>query len=181
MRKLHFIQVVAVVACIAAAAAPAAVGTSSAWTVKKAERMFERDGRFALPASVQAEVAGDLEQSVASFRALQVWAADEGDEDAWWLYHGYANRYQAALDAVEGGLRVAEAACGGIGRSDSRGRFARFSCLARSEVLTIPSTTLLGSDGTTLPAVGEDEPRMLGPYLSPVEIRVRSGSSFAYE
>jgi hypothetical protein len=181
MRSLRFIQVVAAAACIAAAAAPAAVGTSSAWTVKKAERTFERDGRFALPANVRAEVAVDLEQRVASFRALQIWAGEEGDEDAWWLYHGYANRYQAALDSVENGLRVAEAACGGIGRSDSRGRFARFSCLVRSEGLVVPSTKLSSSDGSMLPSVTEDEPRLFGPYLSPVEIRVRSGSSFAYE
>ena len=180
MRKSLVTQLVVLIAAsVGVSVAGASKPAAPAWTDSKAARIVEREARFALPQLERVALEGELLQSLGVFRALEMWALEVGDEDAWWTYHGYSDRYHAVRD----GLRVADPDCGGSGRAVGVGvvRFRRFDCLATSVVLTIPSTELDVSSGGKLPRVVEGESRELGPYLTQLRMQVTERGKFAYE
>jgi hypothetical protein len=182
MRKTVVTQVVVVLAaCIGVSAAAASQLAAPAWTESKATRMVERDARLSLPSAEKGALADELQRSMDTFRALQMWAIDVGDDDAFWTYHGYGNRFQSALASIRDGLRIADADCTGSGRPVGSSRFRQFSCLASSARLSIPSAKVESSSGAALPAVIEGESREVGPYLSQLRVRVTGKVSFAYE
>jgi hypothetical protein len=177
-------RIIGVMCAIVTAVAVVGVANGAsplAWTAPKAERMLVQRAAAGVPASEKALLVEELRRSVAQFRALQTWAQDVGDEDAFWTYVGWANRYDAALSYVERGLRIAAAACTGSGRAITTARYSRFDCLATSQVVRIPSTKLGESDGTALPSVVEGEARELGPFVLQVRVRVTGRSSFSYQ
>ena len=189
MRHILGVIVVGLIAGIgvstAAGALPIEPSSSSnravtAWTESKVTRIVERNARAALPASERASLAMQLRNDVAILRALQLWAGSENHEDLFWVSLGYGNRLQSALDSVESGLAIARADCTGSGRSIAANRFKRFYCLVTSEVLRIPSVRIEISDGE-MPAIVEDEPRLVGPVLTQIRVRITGKSSFAYE
>jgi hypothetical protein len=177
-------RVIGVMCTIVTAVAVVGVANGAsplAWTAPKAERMLVQRAAVGVPASEKALLVEELRRSVAQFRALQTWAQDAGDEAAFWTYFGWANRYDAALRSVERGLSIAAAACIGSGREITAARYSRFDCLATSEVVRIPSTSLGESDGAMLPSVVEGESRELGPFVLQVRVRVTGNSSFRYQ
>jgi hypothetical protein len=182
MRKTVVTQfVVAIAALIGVSVAAASQLAAPAWTESKAARFVVRDAKLGLPPAEKRALEDELQRSLDVFRALEMWAIDAGDDDAFWTYHGYGNRFQTALQSVREGLTIADADCTGSGRSVGNVRFRQFTCLATSSVLSIPSAELEISSGANLPAVAEGESRELGPYLSQLRVRVTGKVSFAYE
>jgi hypothetical protein len=177
----YTIGVVCVIATAAVGVGVAAAATSAGWTEPKAERMLESRAVVAIPSPQRSELLVELRRKVSIFRALQTAALDTGDEDVWWTYANWANRYDAAARSLRSGLRVSDADCTGQGRSITAGRFARFACLAISETVRIPSTELGSADGDSLPEVFEGEALELGPFFTPVRVRVTGTTSFTYE
>ena len=106
-------------------------------------------------------------------------AAAEGDTQAAARAHNYRYRYSTALKLVEGGLRIADATCRGIGAA-SGSRFAHFECRTVSEQLEIPSVDVVYEDENAVPAFVEREPRLYGPYQARLLVHTTRRSSIAY-
>jgi hypothetical protein len=104
-----------------------------------------------------------------------------GDSQPSFAYERRANEYRHALTSVIGGIGIADADCAGSGREVAAHRFRRFVCVVASEVLRVPTTEReITSDGGWPPVV-ETEPRLVGPFLTQLRVRVTGTSSFAYE
>ncbi len=181
MKRIVGVICVVLMASVGVSLAAGATAPGNAWLVPKAERMLKSKVEVGLPVAEKALLEAELRKSVALFNGLQMWALDAGDENAWWTYGAYANRYEHALRVVDSGLRIEVANCAGSGRSLQPGRYGRFHCLATSEALSIPSATLEYSAGSALPTVIEGEARIVGPYFTQLKVRVTGKATFAYE
>ena len=167
--------------CIGASVATAAELAAPAWTESEASRIVVRDAKLAIPSVEKGALEDDLQRALDLFRGLELWALDAGDEDAYWTYHGYGNRFQSTLRSVRDGLRIVDADCLGSGRAAGSGRFRQFSCTATSGSFSIPSARLESSSPATLPSVIEGESRELGPYFTQLRVRVTRKGRFSYE
>ena len=182
MRKTGVTALVVLVAgSFAASGATASELAAPAWTESKAARIVVRDAKVAVPSADKGSLEAELQRSLDLFRGLEMWALDAGDEDAFWTYHGYGNRFQSALQLVRDGLRIADADCTGSGRAVGSDRFRQFSCTATSDSLGIPSARLESSSPSLMPTVIEGESRELGPYFTQLRVRVTGKARFSYE
>jgi hypothetical protein len=182
MKQIVGVIVAVLVASVLASLATAAPAAQrAAWSESKAERMLRRDAELALPANEKARLADELRKNAALFRGLEMWALDQGDESAWWIYHYYADRFEYLEVSVQRGLRIEAADCHGSGRPLQGVLYRRFDCVATSELLRIPSVELENANDAALPAVLEGEGRSVGPLLVELTVRVTSKSAFAYE
>lgn len=179
MRHALVISLGALVAGVAVSVAPAA-GIGPAWTVPKAERILVRDATVQMPSTEKATLESELRRTVMLFRGLELGALELRDDNAFWTYHNWANRYQNALESVQHGLRVSDASCAGAGRAIGPGKFQRFDCLVSSAILSIPSTELDGSSNEAMPAIVEGEARDVGPYFTQLRVRITGKSTLAY-
>ena len=132
MKRIVGVICVVLTATVGVSLAAGATSPGNAWLVPKAERMLKSNAEVGLPVAEKAVLESELRQRVAMFNGLQMWALDAGDENAWWTYGVYANRYEHALRVVDSGLRIEVANCAGSGRSLQPGRYGRFHCLATS-------------------------------------------------
>jgi hypothetical protein len=180
MKKAVFIAIVAVVA-LAMSAAATAVPVVNAWTATKAERMLTRDATVQVAAPERAALEDELLHKAMVFNALAHGAGEVGDSQASLAYERVANQYRSALWSVKGGIDIAKADCSGSGREFSTHRFRRFDCIVTSEVLQVPGTELESTADGAWPSIVEREPRLVGPYLTQMRVRVTGNSSLAYE
>lgn len=181
MKKAVAIAMVVAVAGIGVSVATSAVSPVPAWTTSKAERMLERDGAVQLAGRERAALEDELRQGVMLYSALSLAAAEMGDSPASLAYEGIADQYRRARLSVTGGIEIAGAGCTGSGRKYVGPRFRSFNCLITSEVLRVPTTELESAADGALPAVVQREPRLVGPVVTQLHIRVTGKSSFKYE
>ena len=177
----RIVGVICVVVAASVGVSLAGAATTPAWSVAKAELMLKREATVGLPLVEKVRLEDKLRTGAAMFRGLEIWALDEGDENAWWTYHNYADVYERALRSVRNGLRIERAACAGSGRAIQAKRFKQFDCLATSEAVSIPSAEVSVSAGSGLPSVVEGEGTLVGPFFVQIRVRVTGRSTFAYE
>ena len=175
----------------AALAATAVAASGPNWTTQKAEKVVVQNTLVQLPASQRAALEQELLSQARLFWALWLGATDLGDPQAGVYYdpasrlqagdyYNVASRFRRALQKVRAGLATEQARCAGSGRASSGGRFARFSCSVTSEMLDIPSVTLLPAADDELPAFVEDSPRIVGPVHARLSVRVSGPSTIGY-
>jgi hypothetical protein len=179
MKRIVVIAMIVTVAGIATSAA-SAVRAMPTWTVSKAELMLVRDASVQLPASERRALEGQLREAALTYSALAL-AAEVGDPRASLAYQRVVNEYQRALSSVIDGIDIARADCAGSGREFVAHRFRRFDCFVTSEVLRVPTIELEITGDGGWPPVVEREPRLIGPLLTQLRVRVTGTSSFAYE
>ena len=177
MRQGLTICIVGLMAAVGVTVASAA--EAPAWTTSKAERIVKRDVTIHMPAPAKASLLSELRGRVMLFRGLEIEAGDVGHHDEFFTYHNWANRYQRALETVEGGLQIEAANCAGSRRGVGRERFKQFACIVTSEILRIPMVELNSSGGDG-PLVVEGAPREVGPLLSQLRVQVTGKTTFAY-
>jgi hypothetical protein len=163
-------------------AAPGARADGSGWTLTEsnAERLVARDAGVRVPPRRRVSLEHELQQSFALYRSLELEAELEGEFYAAATFHHLAFRYTHELRKMLNGLKVVAVECTGSGLRAGRDRYMRFRCLATSEPLTIPSATLVNSDGARLPTVIEGTPRIVGPFRTRLSVRVTGRTTIAY-
>jgi hypothetical protein len=163
-------------------AAPGARADGSSWTLTEsnAERVVARDAGVRVPRSQRVSLEHELQQSFALYRSLELEAELEGEFYAAATFHHLAFRYTHELRKMLNGLKVVGVECTGLGLRARRDRYKRFRCSATSEPLTIPSATLVNSDGGKLPTVIEGTPRMVGPFQARLSVRVTGRTTISY-
>jgi hypothetical protein len=157
----------------------AAHAGAPAWPAAKADRLVERDATVRMPAQERAALRAELLELIPRFRILENTAWDLGDHQAAGRAHNYRYRYSTALKLVEGGLRVADAMCRGIGPA-SGNRFVHFACDAVTERLEVPVVDVVYGDVNGVPAFVEHAPHVYGPYGARLAVHTTGRSSIAF-
>ena len=180
MKRMVVIAMVVAIGGTAVSVAASAVPAVPAWSTSKTERLLVQDGTMQLPAPEQAALESELRQSVLLYSGLAYGAAEVGDSRASLTYDRIATEYRRALWALIGGVDIADADCVGSGRVLAAQRFRRFDCVVTSEVLRIPTTELDSDVDGALPSVVQRDPRLVGPFVMQLHVRVTGTSSFIY-
>jgi hypothetical protein len=165
---------------LAAASGIGAHGGPQPWTEIKAERVVQRDAAVKLPAQQRAALREELRVLIPQLRMLEQTAWDLGDDQAASRFHNLRYRYSSVLARVEGGLRVAAAACTGAGGMVAEPRFRHFLCAVESNLLEVPAIELVYDEPDALPRIVTAAPRTLGPYEATLFVHVMGPSSIAY-
>jgi hypothetical protein len=155
-------------------------GAARALTEAKAEQVVMTQAAVRVPLQQRASLGHELQRSFALFRTLELEAELEGELYAAATFHHLAFRYSHELRRIVNGLEVQAAECAGLGVPVRRDRYRRFRCSVTSDVLTIPTATLVNSDGGKVPEVVEGKPRIVGPFRVRLSVRVTGNSTITY-
>jgi hypothetical protein len=162
-------------------AAPIALAHDTGWALSesKAKQIVMKKATIRFPLRERAALEEELRTARAYYRVLELVGFGEGSEYAV-IYHDLAHRYGLALRTVQSGLKIDEAGCTGSGSAGRRNQFNHFRCSVTSDVLEVPSVTIVPSEAGGLPAVVEGRPRRIGPFQARLNVQVSGKSRISY-